>query len=266
MAFSKLYFNIGAGILAVTAFFAHDLCAEPRPYQLSYEVYRNGKLAGQAEVNMQQQGEQWIIRSAGSGTRGLGRLLGVTDAEQVEGYFLDGRFRPEHFSHHSRLAGISDDWTAKFNWQDATVTITKDDDVLSLDMGTGALDKLSLNVELQRRLREQVPDLQFFQVSDDKIKPQTYRLLPREQLETSLGCLNTVRVELVPTGSTRFSRSWHAPELDFLTVRLERAKTNGVHLEMRISAMVLGGKIIDPVAPCSAAHSGFSGPDGAAGR
>jgi hypothetical protein len=87
-------------------------------------------------------------------------LLGVTDAEQAEGSFLDGRFRPDRFSHHSRLGGISDDWSAQFNWQEATVAITKDEDVLSLDLGQGALDKLSLNIELQRRLREQNPDLQ----------------------------------------------------------------------------------------------------------
>ena len=265
MALSKFHFGLSLGILAVTVFFVRNVCAEPRPYQLSYEVYRNGKLVGQAEANMQQQGERWSIRGAGSGTRGLGRLLGVTDEEQVEGYFLDGRFRPDRFSHHSRLAGLNDNWSAQFNWQDNTVAITKDDDVLSLDMGPGALDKLSVKVELQRRLREQDPDLHFFEVRDDEIRPQTYRALPPQQLETSLGCLNTIPVELVNTGSTRYSRSWQAPELDFLTVRLERGKTDGVHLEMRISAMVLDGKKIDPQAPCSATHSVSSGPGDAAG-
>jgi len=193
-------------------------------------------------------------------------LLGVIDEEQVEGYFLDGKFRPDRFSHHSRLAGISDDWSAQFNWQDNTVAITKNNDVLLLDMGPGALDKLSVKVELQRRLLERDPDLQFFEVRDDKIKPQTYRALPPQQLETSLGCLNTIPVELVATGGTGYSRSWQAPDLDFLTVRLERGKTDGVHLEMRISAMVLDGKTIDAQAPCSAAQPATGGPDGAAGR
>ena len=262
MALSKFHFVLSLGNLAVTVFFVRNVCAEPRPYQLSYAVYRNGKLVGQAEANMQQQGERWSIRGAGSGTRGLGRLLGVTDEEQVEGYFLDGRFRPDRFSHHSRLAGFSDDWSAQFNWQDNTVAITKDDDVLSLDMGPGALDKLSVKVELQRRLREQDPNLQFFEVRDDEIKPQTYRALPAQQLDTSLGCLNTIPVELVTTGTTSYSRSWQAPDLDFLTVRLERGKTDGVHLDMRISAMVLDGKKINPQAPCSVPQSGSSSADG----
>ena len=259
MALSKFNFSLGLGALVFTVLFPSSLNAEPRPYQLIYEVFRNGKLAGQAEINMQQHGERWIIRSEGSGTRGLGRLLGVTDAEQAEGSFIDGRFRPDRFSHHSRLAGISDDWSAQFNWQEATVAITKGKDVLSLDLGQGALDKLSLNIELQRRLREQDTDLQLFQVSDDKIKPRTYRLLPAEQLETSLGCINTQPVELVPTGSTQFSRSWHATDFDFLAVHLERGKTNGTHLEMRITAMVLDGRKIAPLTPCSATHSGSGG-------
>jgi hypothetical protein len=253
MARFKFHCGIALGILLFTVFCAQNLHAEPRPHQLRFAVYRNGKLAGKAEVNMQRQGERWIIRSEGSGTRGLGRLLRVADTEQVEGYFLDGKFRPEYFSHHSRLAGIDNDWSAQFNWQNDSVTITKDDAVLSLNMGAGALDTLSLKLELQRRLRNQDPDLQFFLVDDDRIKPQTYRVLAPQQLETSLGCLATLPVELVPTatGKTRYSRSWHAPEFDFLTVRLDRLKTNGVHLEMRLTGMVLDGKEIGPLPPCA---------------
>ena len=123
MALSKFNSILNLGALALTVLFARGLTAEPRPYHLTYEVHRNGKLAGQAEINMQQQGERWIIRSQGSGTRGLGRLLGVTDTEEAEGSFVDGRFRPDRFSHHSRLAGFSDDWSAQFNWQDDTVAI-----------------------------------------------------------------------------------------------------------------------------------------------
>jgi hypothetical protein len=270
MALSRFHCGPGLGLLAFTAFFVQglhaELQAEPRPYQLNYDVFRNGKLAGQAEITMQQQGGQWIIRSEGSGTHGLGRLLGVSDAEQAEGNFLDGRFRPDRFSHRSRLAGFSDNWSAQFNWQDDTVTITKGKDVLSLELGQGALDRLSLNVDLQWRLRERDPDLQLFEVSDDKIKPRTYRLLPPEQLETSLGCINTLPVELIPSGNTNFSRSWHAPDLDFLAVRLDRGKTNGTHLEMRITSMVLDGKKIESLGSCSAVHSNYDGPAGAAGR
>ncbi len=242
--------------MALACFFAHELYAEPLSYQLNFEVYRNGKLSGQAEVTMRKQEERWIIRSEGSGTRGLGRLLGVTDAEQVEGYFLDDKFRPDRFSHHSRLAGISDDWSAEFNWQANTVTTTKGKQVLSLDMGPGALDTLSLKVELQRRLRLQEPDLQFFEVTDDKIKPRTYRTLPLEQLETPLGCLAAIPVELVPGANTRYYKSWHAPALDFLTVRLERGKKDGAHMEMRITSMVLAGKEVVALAPCAATQSG----------
>jgi hypothetical protein len=255
MALSKFNSILSLGALALAVLFARGLNAEPRPYHLTYEVYRNGKLAGHAEINMQQQGERWIIRSEGSGTRGLGRLLGVTDAEEAEGSFVDGRFRPDRFNHHSRLAGISDDWSAQFNWPEATVAVTKGRAVLSLDLNQGALDKLSLNADLQWRLRERDPDLQLFEVTDDKIKPRTYRLLPPEQLETSLGCIGTIPVELIPTGRTSFARSWHAPDLDFLAVRLDRGKTNGTHLEMRITGMVLDGRKISPFAPCSAPAS-----------
>jgi hypothetical protein len=251
MAISQFHSSLTLGILLFTLFCAQDLNAELRPYQLRFAVYRNDKLAGKAEVSVERQGERWVIRTEGSATHGLGRLLGVSERDLAEGLNVDGKFRPEYFSHHSRVAGIDHDWTARFDWQNDIVTITKDHDVQPLGMGAGALDTLSLQAELEHRLRDRNPDLQFLLADDDGLKPRTYRILAPQQLETSLGCLATVPVELVIPDRKRFSRSWHARDFGFLTVRLERRKSNGVRLEMRVTGMVLDGKEVTPLAPCA---------------
>jgi hypothetical protein len=240
----------------VSIFWVSGLAADWQPHQARYAVYRNGKPAGEANVSFEVQGNRLVIRSEGSGTHGLGRFLGVSEFESVEGYLDQGRFLPEKFLHRSRVAGMNDVWTARYDWPRNTVTVTKAKKYRSMDLGEGALDDLSLKLEIARRLRDKVPDLALFKVDEEEIKPHLYRLLGTELLETSLGCLQTMAVERVRTdGSGRFSRTWYAPDLDFVVVRMERGKTGGPRLELRITELVLAQNEVKPKAGCAAVQA-----------
>lgn len=228
------------------------LAAEWQPYEARYAVYRNGKLAGKVEISLTQQGDQWVMRSEGSGTHGLARILRAKDTENVVGRFENGKFLPLHYSSHTRVAGIDNKWSADFDWSSNMVEIIDGKNRLSLDMGPGALDALSLKLEMQRRLRDQEPGLNFYLVDEDEIKDQDFRALSGERLETSLGCLYTLPVERIRENSTRYTRGWHAPDLGFITVRLEHGKTDGDHMEMRISELVVNGKQVEPKPGCAA--------------
>ena len=70
-------------------------------------------------------------------------------------------------------------------------------------------------------------------------------------LETSLGCLDTTPVERVRRNNKRYTRAWHAPGLDHVAVRIEHGKTDGNHMEMRITELKLDGITIVPKQGCS---------------
>jgi len=234
---------------------AADPASSPvlRPYSARYAVYRNGKLTGKADVALLRQGERWVIRSEGSGTHGLARILAARDNEEVSGRLFQGRFRPEHYTRHTRVAGIDDHWQVTFDWAANRVRIAHDrDDPLVLDMVGQSLDPLSLKLEMRRRLSQPGDPLQFFMVEEDEIDEQNFRLLPIEWMETSLGCLRTAPVEKIRENSKRYTRAWHAPELDFIEVRVEHGKTGGNHLEMRITELTLGGDAVKPRPGCAA--------------
>lgn len=227
------------------------------PYSARYAIYRNGKLTGKMEVSLERHGERWIIRSEGSGTHGLARILAARDIEDVDGRLVDGRFRPDRYHRHTRVAGLDDRWTADFDWDQRTVSVAHDrDDPVVLDMGEpgsgDALDPLSLKLALRYRLSREEPELQFQMVEEDEIDEQNFRGLPGEWMETSLGCLRTTPVEKIRHNSKRYTRAWHAPELDYIEVRLEHGKTGGNHLEMRITELTLGGEEIAPRPGCAA--------------
>lgn len=227
------------------------------PYSARYAIYRNGKLTGKMEVSLERHGERWIIRSEGSGTHGLARILAARDNEDVSGRLIDGRFWPDRYHRNTRVAGMDDRWTVDFDWERREVSIAHDrHDPLVLEMGSpgsgDALDPLSLKLELRYRLAGPEPQLQFQMVEEDKIDAQNFRLLPDEWMETSLGCLQTTPVEKIRQSSKRYTRAWHAPELDFVEVRLEHGKTGGHHLEMRITELNLDGVDVSPSPGCAA--------------
>jgi len=246
------------GIVLLLMLLPADLLANDlQEYTARYSLYRNGKLAGKADIKLEQQGDMWIMSTQGSGTHGLARLLRARDREFVEGHVQDGRFMPRRFEHDVTVAGIGNQWTAQFDWEKDIVTVKRDKKSIELSLQGEALDGLSLKLEMQRRLRTGDSNLQFLLVDEDEIKVQSFRVLPREMLETSLGCLETIPVERIRSPeSTRYTRAWHAPALDYLTVRLEHGKTNGDHMEMRIAELQTAAQAFTAGLSCSAVQSG----------
>ena len=234
------------------------IAAQWQEYEARYAVYRNGKVAGRADLTLRQhEGDRWSMKSDGSGTHGLARILRASDVEEVKGRLEDGRFLPEQFFHHTRVAGIDDIWEAKFDWSNRSVAVTQGDENRLLEMTEDALDPLSLKLEMRRSLRAGEQDMSFHLVDEDEIKEQQFRVLEPEYLETSLGCLRTVPVERVRPGSSRYTRIWHAPQLEYLMVRMEHGKIGGNHVEMRITGAVLGDSEVAPEPGCAARQGDF---------
>lgn len=245
--------------------------AELQPYSARYSVYRNGKLIGMAELEVRQEGERWAIVSEVSGTHGLARLIQARDEERVIGHIQDGRFRPDRYERDTRHLGMRDEWLATFDWDRQSVTVVHGDNQFELPHEGRALDPLSLKLEMRRRLRAagpepdaadailDFPNLNFMMLEEDEIEAQRFRMLRKERLETSLGCLDTLPVEKIRENSTRFTRAWHAPELDYIAVRLEHGKVGGDQMEMRISELTLNGDAVQPSAGCAAIQSTRAG-------
>ncbi len=223
------------------------------PYEARYSIYRNGRLTGKMEVELSRHGDRWVIRSSGTGSYGLARILAARDNEEVRGQIHEGRFRPEHYERHTLVAGLDESWTVGFDWDQRQVRIShNENEPIVIEMIGNSLDPLSLKLEMRQRLAADEPDLRFHMVEEDEIDEQNFRVLPTERLETSLGCLLTLPVEKIRHDSLRYTRAWHAPALGFMEVRMEHGKTGDNHLEMRITELSIDGREVPPRSGCAA--------------
>lgn len=227
------------------------------PYSARYAVYRNGKLQARSEFLLQkQEGDTWVMKSESIGTHGMARLVQFRDYEFAEGQYANGRFLPSRYVHELKWVGPNEDSTAEFDWEGGTVTVTDNGYTRTLELVEGAVDPMSLQLELRRQLGSPEPLLEFMLVDKDELELQRFRTLSPERLETSLGCLRTQPVEKVREGSTRFTRSWHANEFGYIPVRMEHGKTDGDHMELRITELVIDGNTVEPRPGCAAAQDG----------
>lgn len=244
-------------ITLLTAFLAFSWAtwswADFDTYSARYSIFRNGKITGKLDIEMVRDGDRWQITSEGRGTHGLARILRASDRENVEGRMVDGRHVPEKHNRHTRVAGIDDTWDATFDWESGKVTVVHDgDETYVLPLEGGALDPLTMKLEMRKQLAEGADDLHFLMVEEDEIDKQRFRVLETEWLETSLGCLKTIPIEKVRDNNRRYTRAWHAPELGNIEVRVEHGKTDGDHMEMRITKLTQDGEEIQPRPGCAA--------------
>ena len=234
--------------------------AQAENYNARYSIFRNGKITGMLEVELQREGDRWEISSHGRGTHGLARILRASDQERVEGRIVDDRYVPDKHNRHSRVAGIDNRWDATFDWDRGQVTVVHDgDETYVLPLDGGALDPLTMKLEMRKKISGGADELNFLMVEEDEIDPQKFRALETEWVETSLGCLKTIPIEKVRNNNRRYTRAWHAPELDNIEVRVEHGKTGGDHMEMRITHLTLNGEDIQPRPGCAAMQS--AGPE-----
>lgn len=232
------------------------LWADLSPYDARYSIFRNGKIIGKMEITLEQNGEQWELRSDGGGTHGLARILAAQDRERVVGEWDGVRFRPSFHRRHTRVAAIDDVWETTFDWSAGQVTVVHDGkQTWVLPFEGEAFDPLSLKLEMRRRLDLDDPDLSFMMVEEDEIEQQNFRILEAEWLETSLGCLETTPIEKIRKNNRRYTRAWHAPALGNIEVKVEHGKTGGDHLEMKITGLTLDGETVEARPGCAARQS-----------
>lgn len=219
-------------------------------FKARYTVLMNGKPRLESYLEMSRQDEYWTLESTGHGTKGLARMLGISNAETSRLEKTDAGFRPLEFQHHSKIAGRDERWSAVFDHGAGQVQLNHEEGSDQFSTAPGTWDPLSLTIELRQRLAAGEVDFELRVANEDEINTHHYRAGDISQIETSLGCLNVIKLERVRENSKRYSRSWYAPEFDFIPVRIQHGKQGGKDFDMRIEQLTLDGRSVSPRQSC----------------
>ncbi len=240
-------------VLLVTLGFCPLAIAEvAMPFEAVYEVFIDGKPRMEARISLARQGEEWLFSNELKGTGGLAKFLNARSSEQSRGIFTNDEFQPFSYSQSSKIAGRNDHWTAEFDWPANIVVTHHEDGESTLEAVPGTVDPLSLTLILRHHLAQGISDLSFEIVDEEEIDHHIFLASEPGNLETALGCFETVSVSRVRENSKRYSSGWYAVSLDFLPLKLLHGKRGGKEFEMRIKHLVIDGEEMSVPAECPA--------------
>lgn len=227
------------------------MAAGPSDFKVTMDMFRNGKLMAETTFTYTSQGDQWVMQSETSGTKGLARMIGLEEQSISRGDWEDNSPRPLNFERNVKAIKKMR-WAAQFDWSRGEVQSVYPDGESALEIEPGVVDESTLGMVIRMGL-ERGEDEWFLQVLDeDEIEQEHYKSLPAKPIQTALGCVTAYAVEKIRReGSTRYTRTYHARDHDFVPVLIEHGKKDGDHLESRLKSLEIDGKTISPGADCT---------------
>lgn len=209
------------------------------PFQLEFQVSRNGSALGAGSMQLSQPRPQsWLFQSRIAGNRGLAGLAGAAVNERSTLAAPNGLLELRENRMETKIGWKTQvrstrlDETARvYRYQDSKGEKT-------VPYRPGLLDQHSLTVALISDLRAgKGPLLRYPAIGKGKAEIYTFRVIGNATLDTALGRLDTVLVERIrETSNGRRTRLWFAKNRDYFPV-LTREEDGSDFLEMRIVAI-----------------------------
>ncbi len=223
----------------------------PTPFVAEMEFLRNGKTIGSATFSLEVDGNDWVMRSSVEGTKGVAKFLGVEESSESRGGWADGAPRPESFLQRVKVSFKTIETRANFDWEAGQVLSVHKDGENLLETVPGLMDPVSVGLAIRKGLENGEREWRLPMVDEDEIEEQHFRAEGAESLDTPLGCFETERVDKIRrAGSTRYTQTWYARDLDWVPVYVAHGKTDGDRMESRLVSLTVDGEAVPAGATC----------------
>jgi len=235
-----------------TAASADSAAPAPRPFVAAYDVTYRGLGAGTIEFRLRHSGPgpRYIYESHARPSL-LARLVISSKAHEWSLLRIDrSGVQPLSYQLDDGKSGETNDVALEFDWASATVRGRVEGEAVELPAEPGLQDRMSIQIAVQTSLLRRQDPGTIAMLDEDRIKRYDYRELRSERITTAaVGEVDTVVFESSRKGSSRVSRLWLAPALDFVTVRAEQIRKGKVETVMVLSAFEQTEERIMPQTP-----------------
>lgn len=225
-------------MLATTTLFAstaHADAAVPQPFSATYAVSYRGIGAGTITFTFSHDpatGRYTYETHPNPGT--LARLfISKSAVERSVMEIDDAGTRPIEWQLDDGKSSKDDDGELHFDWSSNTVTGTIEGEAVNLTAEPGTQDRSSIQIAVTTALLRGVEPGTIALIDDNRIKRYMYTKKEQATVDSALGKLDTVIYESTREGgSSRTSRFWMAPSLEYLPVRAEQVRKGKVETVM----------------------------------
>ena len=220
---------------ALVASSAYAEAAVPRPFSATYAVSFRGIGAGTITFDFARDAAtgHYIYETHASPST-LARLF-VSKAAMERSVMAidDSGTRPIEWKLDDGKSGNEDDGELHFDWSRNHVTGVVEDKPVDLSAEPGTQDRSSISIAVTTALLRGTEPGTIPLVDDNRIKRYVYTKKENATVDSPLGKIDTVIYESTREGgSSRTSRFWMAPSLEFLPVRAEQIRKGKVETVM----------------------------------
>ena len=181
---------------------------EPAPLDVRYEMQARGLTIAEVHWKLVRLSSGFVLESR-SEVAGLAALLGEDSIVERSEWSDGPHARPVHYSY--RRSGRRErSVTVDFNWATGTARATTGSDTVSYPISPGTVDGLGYVLAVMRDLAAGARRLGYDVAAARGVRRYAFEVRGREQLDTALGPVETLRVDRLRDGGKRKTTLWLA--------------------------------------------------------
>ena len=204
-----------------------------QPMSATYSVARDGKPIGDANYTLVANPDgTWTLRSQTHGSAGMAKLLGLDVREESTFRWSDGRPQGLHYDYKQDAAIKSKRREIDFDWNANEARVRDNGKNFAYAIPRGTIDRSTVAVALGQAVAAGAREAMLPVAAKDHVEQQTFAARGEEKINVPAGSFDAVRVER--TDAAGKARSWYAPTVTTLPIRVEQTQGDGSMIVMEL--------------------------------
>ncbi|MGH8040849.1 MAG: DUF3108 domain-containing protein [Rudaea sp.] len=192
-----------------------------KPERAVYSVLRDGKAIGEASYTLSANPDgSFALRSETRGSAGMAKLFGLNVREESVFTLHEGTLQGLHYDYRQDAAIKHKQRHVDFDWQAGQVHVRDNGKDFQYAIVPGCIDRSAVAVALGLAVATGEISVTLPVAVRDRVESQRYVMRGEERTQVSAGTFTTSEVERTDTQGK--AKSWYAPSLGVLPVRVQQ--------------------------------------------
>jgi len=207
--------------------------ADLKPMSATYAVARDGKSVGDASytLNANRDGS-WTLLSVTHGSAGMAKLVGLNVREESTFRWQDGKPQGLRYAYKQDAAIKHKQRDIDFDWNAGQARVRDNGKDFAYPIPPGAIDRSTVALALGTAVADGARVATFAVAVKDHIEQQRFETRGEEKVDVPAGSFNAISIER--TDAAGKARSWYAPNVAALPVRVEQIQGDGSTIVMEL--------------------------------